>query len=75
MRNTNTMPALATISNTPSEETAPALSPKAGTRLTLKKARLGELLVREGYLTEAQVEDVLRVQKTRQPAPPSVNFA
>ena len=64
------MPALATTPKAISEETAPALSPKEGTRLALKKARIGELLVREGYLTDAQVEQVLTVQKTRHPAPP-----
>lgn len=67
---TSTMPAPVPTPKTVSEETALALSPKAGTRLPVKKARIGELLVREGYLTDAQVEDVLRVQTTRQPVPP-----
>jgi type II secretory ATPase GspE/PulE/Tfp pilus assembly ATPase PilB-like protein len=64
------MPALATTPKTVSEETAPALSTKEGAQLALKKARIRELLVREGYLTDAQVEHILTVQKTRHPAPP-----
>ena len=35
-----------------------------------RKSRIGELLVQEGYLTDAQFEHVLAVQLTRHPLPP-----
>jgi len=64
------MPSLTTTPKTVSEEIAPALLTKEGARLAAKKSRIGELLVREGYLTDAQVEHVLTLQKTRHPTPP-----
>lgn len=63
------MPALTLKQKPAVVETSPARSVK-GDSPTPKKLRLGELLVREGYLTAAQVEHVLTLQKTRHPTPP-----
>lgn len=51
---------------TPEKQASPqTTSPKNG-----KKVKIGELLIQEGVVTAAQIEQALAVQKTRHPAPP-----
>lgn len=64
------MPSLATTQKAIPAETTPVHLNKEGLPAVPKKPRLGELLVREGYLTDTQIEQVLKMQKTRHPAPP-----
>lgn len=67
------MLAFTTIPKATVEETTPVRlpnRPKESAFSSRKKPRIGELLVREGHLTEAQIENILAEQKTRQPAVP-----
>jgi hypothetical protein len=69
-KETNTMPSLATTPKATFEKTTPARKTQEKAPSPPKKSRIGELLIREGYLTDAQVEHVLAVQLTRHPIPP-----
>lgn len=64
------MPSLATKSKASFEESLPARPPQKEVPAPLKKSRIGELLVREGHLTDSQVKHVLAVQQARHPIPP-----
>jgi hypothetical protein len=70
MEETNTMPAIATKPKATFKKTTLARPIQEEAPSALKKSRIGELLVREGYLTDTQVEHVLAVQQTRHPIPP-----
>jgi hypothetical protein len=67
---TDTMPLLTTKPKATFEKTIPARPTQEEAPSALKKSRIGELLVREGYLTNTQVEHALAVQQTRHPIPP-----